>query len=220
MKRYFPLVIFALISGCSSPDPQITPQLLNVYITSAAYPLVGELYNCAPTSVAINLSDPHSADVTIRLGSSDNLATPAFQFSTEDILVIANPQTGVTFLSLDQVRSIFLGQIMDWKEVGGNDLAVQVWSLSPDEDVQSIFNRDVMNGQPISSLARLAVSGESMVEAIGSNSGSVGILPRRLINKTVQSVFNVESVPVLIITKDTPAGSLNELISCLQQENH
>lgn len=77
-----------------------------------------------------------------------------------------------------------------------------------------------MNGQPITSLARLAVSGESMVEAVGTNPGSVGILSRRLITSVVQNVFTVAKVPVLIITKSPPEGAISELISCLQQESH
>ncbi len=220
MKRYVVAIIFGLLAGCGTPTPQTTPQLVNVYVSSAAYPWVNDLYNCTPTSAVINLSDPLSADVTMRLGVPDHLTTPGFQVSSEDILVIVHPQTGVLSLTLFQVRSIFLGQVVNWKDVGGSDLPVQVWSFSPDEDVQDLFSQTVMNGQPITSLARLAVSGESMVEAVGTNPGSVGILSRRLITSAVQNVFTVAKVPVLIITKSPPEGAISELISCLQQESH
>jgi hypothetical protein len=75
-----------------------------------------------------------------------------------------------------------------------------------------------MYGQPITSLARLAVSGDSMADAIGTNPGSVGILPHRLMTDAVQSVFTAAKAPVLIITKSTPEGAIEDLISCLQQE--
>jgi hypothetical protein len=220
MKRYFVALIFGLLAACSTPTPQTTPQLVNVYVSSAAYPWVSDLYYCAPNSAVINLSDPLSADVTMRLGVPDHLTSPSFQISSEDVLVIVHPKTGVPSLTLFQVRSIFLGQVINWKELGGNDLPVQVWSFSPDEDVQGIFGQTVMNGQPITSLARLAVSGESMANAIGTNPGSVGILPRRLMTGAVQSVFTAAKAPVLIITKSTPEGSIEDLINCLQQEGH
>jgi phosphate transport system substrate-binding protein len=156
----------------------------------------------------------------MRLGVPDHLSTPSFQVSSEDVLVIVHPQTGVPSLSLDQVRSIFLGQVVNWKDVGGNDLPVQVWSFSADEDVQGIFSQAVMNWQPITSLARLAVSDESMAEAVEKNPGSVGILPRRLMTSALQSVFTAAKAPVLIITKSTPKGAIEDLISCLQQEGH
>ena len=220
MKRFFVVFIFGLLAGCSTPTPQTTPQLVNVYVSSAAYPWVNDLYNCAPTSAVINLSDPMSADVTMRIGVPDHLTTPSFQISSEDILVIVHPKNGVSSLTLDQVRSIFLGQVVNWTDVGGSDISIQVWSFSPDEDVQGIFSQVVMNGQPVTSLARLAVSAESMAEAIGKNPGSVGILPRRLITSSVQSVFRVANAPVLIITKSSPEGPVTNLIGCLQQESH
>ncbi len=220
MKRFFVVFIFGLLAGCSTPTPQTTPQLVNVYVSSAAYPWVNDLYNCAPTSAVINLSDPMSADVTMRIGVPDHLTTPSFQISSEDILVIVHPQNGVTSLTLDQVRSIFLGQVVNWTDVGGSDISIQVWSFSPNEDVQGIFSQAVMNGQPVTSLARLAVSAESMVKAIEKNPGTVGILPRRLMTSGVKSVFIAAKAPVLIITKSSPEEPITSLIGCLQQESH
>jgi hypothetical protein len=220
MNFYKVVFILALLAGCGTPTPQSSPQLVNVYVTSAAYPSVGDLYNCASPSVIINLSNPQSAELTLRLGVPDHLTTPAFQISTEEVLVIVHPQSGVSSLTLDQVRSIFLGQAVNWNEIGGNDLPIQVWSFSPDEDVQEIFSQNVMNGQPVTSLSRLAVSGEGMAEALGDNPGSVGILPRRLMTGALQNVFSVANVPVLIITKAPPVGGINYLISCLQQKSH
>ena len=220
MKLYFVAFIFGLLAGCSTPTPQTTPQLVNVYVSSAAYPWVNDLYNCAPTSAVINLSDPMSADVTMRIGVPDHLTTPSFQISSEDILVIVHPQNGVTSLTLDQVRSIFLGQVVNWTDVGGSDISIQVWSFSPNEDVQGIFSQAVMNGQPVTSLARLAVSAESMVKAIEKNPGTVGILPRRLMTSGVKSVFIAAKAPVLIITKSSPEEPITSLIGCLQQESH
>lgn len=212
--------IFALLVACGTPTPQVTPQIVNAYISSAAGSWTGELYNCASTSTVINLSVPQSADIIIRLGVPENLATPSFQISTEDILIIVHPKSGVSSLTRDQVRSIFLGQAVNWKELGGNDLPVQVWSFSPDEDVQSIFSREVMGGQPVTSTARLAASGTDMVAAIAADPGSVGILPRRLATEEVQIVFTAAVVPVLAITRTQPVGVMNELINCLQQEKH
>jgi hypothetical protein len=222
MNRHFAAIIFIglLLPSCGTPTPQATPLLINAYVTSAAYPWVGDLYNCVSSSAVINLSALDSADITIRIGQPENLSTPAFQISTEELLVIVHPQTGVSSLTIDQVHSIFLGQVLNWKEVGGADLPIHVWSFSPDEDIQVIFDQIVMKRQPVTSLARLAVSVQNMADAIETNPGSVGVLSRRLMNGQIQSVLSFAKVPVLVITKTQPTGAINELISCLQQENH
>jgi hypothetical protein len=222
VKRVIAVFLFiqALLTACGTATPQATQQVLNVYITSGAYPLVGNLYDCAATSSVINLSAPESSEITIRLGAPDHLTTPAYQISTEEIAVIISPQTGVASLTLDQVRSIFLGQVVNWKDVGGKDLPLQVWSYSPEEDIQEIFSQTVMNGQPITSTARLATSSAGMAKAIGTNPGAVGILPRKLMSSELQVVFTAAKVPVLAITKGIPTGSINSLLSCLQRESH
>ena len=57
-------------------------------------------------------------------------------------------------------------------------------------------------------------------ESMSVMDGSLGILPRRLMTNAVQSVFTALKAPVLIITKSTPEGAIQGLISCLQQEGH
>ena len=76
-----------------------------------------------------------------------------------------------------------------------------------------------MDGQPVTSLAHLATSAQVMQGAVDAMPGSIGILPRSLLNGGVTGVYKVATVPVLAITKSVPQGSLRELIGCLQ-ENH
>jgi hypothetical protein len=218
VKRNLALLtlVFGLLTACATPTPQPTSKLVNVYVTDAAYPWVSGLYDCAPGTAAINLSDPQAADVILRLGAPDHLSTPAYQISAEDVLVIAHPGSGVDSLTLDQVRSLFLGQAADWKEVGGNDIPVQVWTFSPAEDVQQVFSEAVLNRQPVSSLARLATSAHEMLKSVGTNPGSIGLLTRRLLEGEVKSIYTVANAPVLAITKSEPQGVSRDLISCLQ----
>lgn len=219
MKRclIFPLFVLLLFTSCGTPTPQATPQLVNVYATSAAYPLLSELYNCASSSMVVNLSDPQSADITLRVGQPVDLTAPAYQIGEDDVLVVVHPQTGVGPLTLEQVRELFLGQVANWQELGGNDVPVQVWVFSPREDVQQIFDQTVMNGQPVTSLARLAVSAPSMSDAVGTQAGSVGILTRRWkMGNTTEAFVVAASVSVLAIAKSEPQGVVKELLSCLQ----
>lgn len=221
MYRY--IIIFFIagtqLTACSAPTPQITPELINVNVSSAAYPWIGGFYKCASVTSVINLSDPQSADITLRLGEPDKLTTPAYQISKEDILVVAHTQSGVSSLNLDQVKSLFLGQTLNWKDVGGNDDPVQVWAYSPNEDVQGIFSNTIMNGQPVTSLARLAGSAQNMLKSVETSPGSIGILPRHLLSAAVEELYTVATVPVIAITKKPPQGSVKELIGCLQADH-
>jgi phosphate transport system substrate-binding protein len=216
MKYLFLLLVGALLASCAPATASASPQLVNVFVTSAAYPRVSVLYSCASPAAVISLSDPASADLTIRLGEPSPLTAPAYQIGTEDILVVNHPQAGVGSLSLEQVQQLFSGRVTNWKEVGGNDLPVQVWTYSSDEDIQQAFDRLVMNGQPVTSLARLAVSSQAMSDAVGNTPGAVGLLPRRWKAGNTREAFKAVTVPVLAVVRGEPQGAVKALIACLQ----
>ncbi len=140
------ILFLALSTACAPATAAVTPRLLTVYITSAAYPRTSELYGCAPSSLVLAQSDPASAELTLRLGEPSPLTLPAFQVGTEDILIVSHPEAGVGALTLDQVQQLFSGRVVNWKDVGGNDLPVQVWTYSTGEDVLQVFDRVVMHG--------------------------------------------------------------------------
>ncbi len=217
MRPLLAALAACLLAACGSPaSPPVTPQLVNVFVTSAAYPRVRELYACAPPSIVLAQSDPATAELTLRLGEPSPLLLPAFQVGTEDILVVNHPQVGVGALNLNQVQGLFSGRIANWKDAGGNDLPVQVWTFSPEEDIQQVFQGAVMSGEPFTSLARLAVSAQAMSDGVGSTPGSIGYLPRRWKAGNTREALKAATVPVLIIARSQPEGALKDLISCLQ----
>ncbi len=205
-----------LIAASGPATPEATPQLVNVYASSAAYPWLVDMYNCAPSSTALSITDPQSAEISLRLGQSPVPTGPAFQIGTEDLLVVAHSGSGVVSLGIDQVQSLFSGRVSNWKEIGGSDLTVEVWTFSPESDIEGIFDRIVMKGEPVSSLARLAVSVQAMSYALGAVPGTVGVLPRRQKNPAVQELFTVSALPVLAMTKSEPQGIIKDLLTCAQ----
>ncbi len=212
------LLLSSLASACGAPTPSATPQMVSVYATSAAYPWLNEVYKCAYPSVAVQLSDPGAAEISLRLGEPPGLSSPAFQIGSDDLLVVIQPQVAVGSLTIDQVRQLFSGQVTQWKDIGGADVPVEVWSYSPAEDIQAVFESVVMRDQPIVSLARLATSSQAMSDSVGSNPGSIGILPRRWKMGNTSAVFTVSSVPVLAIAQSPLPGAVRDLISCLQSK--
>jgi len=216
MKKFLLAILF-LLTACAPAATVATPQLVKVYVTSAASSRLPGLYNCSTPSTAILLSDPQTADVTIRLGPPDSLSSPAFQIGTDDVVVIVQSQNDIDALTVDQVHSIFLGQVTDWKDVGGSDMPIQVWTYAQGEDIQQIFEQNVMNNQPVTSLARLAVSAQNMSDSVANNADSIGFLPRSLVTNSVKDIYKIASMPVLAITKVQPQGTVNDLIACLQK---
>lgn len=211
-----PLLLLALSAACSRAVPSVTPEIVTVHASSATYPWLKGVYDCAPASVAVEISPPDSAAIDLRLGEPRPLVGPAYQIGTDELVVAVHPQTGSGPLTADLVRRIFAGEVTNWKEVGGNDLAVQVWTFARQEDVQQLFDRLLMQGQPVTSLARLAVSAQNMSDSVGAVPGSIGFLPRRWKAGNTRAVLEIASAPVLALVKGVPEGAARVILHCLQ----
>ncbi len=210
MKRLvlFLFCVFAF-SACVPATPSVTPEVIPVYSTSAAQPWLSKLYTCAATeSVLSRVNDPSAAAIILRVGEPDALTSPAFQIDTEEILVVTQRQSPVQNLSLEQAKALFAGQ---------GDPSVQVWVYALGTDIQDLFNRLVMQGQGITSSARLAVDPQQMSDTLVNEPNTVGILPRHWKAGDAREVFSVGTVPVLAITPSEPQGKVKQLIACLQK---
>ncbi len=215
-RRAIGLAGLLLLAACATASPSATLQILKVYATSATDPWLPGLYQCAPSSAAVKLADSDSAQISLRLGEPIPLRNPAYQIGQDDLLVVVHPQTGVGNLTLEQVQRVFAGEVSTWKDVGGADVPIQVWVFAPAEDVQSLFEREVMHGRPTTSLARLAVSAQDMSDSVGSGMGAVGLLPRRWKAGNTREAFSIPAIPVLAILRSDPSQSVAELLHCLQ----
>ena len=207
LRFIFILHLSSFILACA-PATSSPTSLVNVSISPAAQPFLDDLFACADSSsVALNLTSA-SPDLSIHLGQPNGEAGSLFQVAAEDILIVVSRQSPLAALTDESARALFAGQ--------GNP-SVQVWAYASDEETQRAFESALMDGRSVTSFARLAVSPSHMIEALTSDPNAAGILPRRWLNDQLRELYAVASVPVLAWTPAEPAGSVRELIACLQQ---
>jgi hypothetical protein len=198
-----------LLFSCTTSTPSTTPQVVTVYSTSAAQPWLEPLYACAESfAVLSRVDDASSAEIVLRVGEPQFLASPAYQIDTEEILIVSHRQSQVQNLTLEEARVLFAGL---------GDPSVQVWVYASEEDVQEVFDQLVMAGRSVTPSARIAINPQQMSDTLVNESNTVGILPRRWKVGDVREVLTIATVPVLAITYSEPQGVIQGLIACLQK---
>jgi len=204
------LILFLfLLTSCSTSAPPATPQVVSVYSTSAAQHWLDPLYACAGSfAVIARVDDSSSADIALRVGEPEFLASPAYQIDTEEILIVTHRQSPVQNLTLEEARALFAGQ---------DDPSVQLWVYASEEDIQQVFDQFVMEGRSVASSARLAVNPQQMSDTLNAESTSVGILPRHWKAGDAREVFLVATVPVLAITQSESQDVVQSILTCLQK---
>ena len=114
----------------------------------------------------------------------------------DGIAVAVNPENPVQNLSKDQVQKIFMGEITNWKEVGGNDEEIIVVSRESGSGTRGAFEEILkiekeVEGKKISGLVQTALQAEGTgaVKAnVASKANAIGYVSLGYIDETIKTV--------------------------------
>lgn len=119
----------------------------------------------------------------------------------DGIAVVVNPANPVQNLTKEQVQKIFLGEIKNWKEVGGNDEEILVVSRESGSGTRGAFEEILkvekeVEGKKVSGLVEnaLQAEGTGAVKAnVASKANSIGYVSLGYIDDTIKTL-QVEGV--------------------------
>jgi len=148
----------------------------------------------------------------------------------DGLAVVVGSNAGVTAMTLEQVRSIFLGDIRNWNEVGGNDAQIFVNTREAGSGTFDAFDRIVMGGADVRFDNEVNSNG-GMKGAVTGNPNAIGYLGFNFIDDEVNAVDIIvdgegvsptkenvmnETYPLyrdlILVTKGEPKGAVKEFI--------
>jgi phosphate transport system substrate-binding protein len=147
----------------------------------------------------------------------------------------ANP---VAQLTIDQLGAIYLGDVTSWKEVGGPDARIVLYSRENSSGTYVFFKENVLGGEDFAASAQTLPGTAAVVNAIakerygigyGGAAYAKGVKEVKIVGKDGQawlpSAENVKSGkyplsrPLFMYTRATPAGEVKQFIDfCLSPE--
>lgn len=71
----------------------------------------------------------------------------AFPIAIHSIVIYVNKSNSIRELTLAQVRSIFLGQVTNWKELGGADRGINLFAGESTTGTLAFFEESVLHGE-------------------------------------------------------------------------
>ena len=92
----------------------------------------------------------------------------------EAIAVVTHPALDISGLTLAQLKDIYTGKITNWQQVGGPNLKITPYSLSPSESsIAEYFDRSVMNSLPFGNNTIYATTTTNALGQVGKNKGAI-----------------------------------------------
>ena len=230
-------VTFTLVSCSQRVIPSATPALetrtLRVYATSAALPLLEDLteaYSAVNRDIAFEMETGSFREMLARLMTGE---TPYFlsthlppdeqqpaplwaaPMAEDGIAVLVHPDNPVRSLTRDQIRAIYAGEVQNWREVGGPDTPITVFTREDGSGTRAEFEALVMGDRPTAPLARIAPSGAAMRASVGDEPSAIGYLSTALLDDPAVRALAVDGVtPTLAAIADAsyPLRSIVYLI--------
>ena len=150
--------------------------------------------------------------------------------AVDALVPVTHPDNPVKNLSVEQLRDIYAGRIVNWKEVGGTDGPIVVISRDSASGTFEIFSEYIMNKEKILSSALLQASNGGVVQAVANNRRAIGYIGFGYLDASLKKidVNGVEasaenalsrkwpiSRELYLFTDGAPAGAVKKLTDFL-----
>jgi len=110
------------------------------------------------------------------------------KWAVDGIAVVVHPSNPVTKLSRKQVQEIFAGTIRNWKELGGPDAPIDLYTRDKASGTRKVFWKKVLNKGPISASADFVDSNGAMKRAVANDPHAIGFMSAGFIDDSVAGV--------------------------------
>jgi phosphate transport system substrate-binding protein len=150
----------------------------------------------------------------------------------------AHESNGVTQLTLEQIKNIFMGDVTNWKEVGGADAPIVLYSRENSSGTYVFFKEHVLKNGDFAAAAQTLPGTAAVVNAISKEKKGIGyggaayakgVKEIKVVGADGQAYAPTEenvragkyalSRPLFVYTRGAPAGEAKAFIDyCLSAE--
>ena len=103
-----------------------------------------------------------------------NARPTEYKVALDGLSVYVNPENSLKELTLSQVGDIFTGKIKNWKEVGGPDAPITVYSRENSSGTYEFFKEHVLKGSDFAASAQTMPGTAAIVQAVVKDKNGIG----------------------------------------------
>lgn len=99
-----------------------------------------------------------------------------FKWAIDGVGAVVHPENSVKALSSVQLQDIYAGKISNWKELGGTDRQINLYTRDEASGTRKVFWKKALNKGDISAKANVVVSNGAMKTAVAGDPFGIGYI--------------------------------------------
>jgi phosphate transport system substrate-binding protein len=111
-----------------------------------------------------------------------------FPFAIDGVAVGVHPANPAGNLNPQQIQETFAGKITNWKEEGGKDAAINLYTRDEASGTREVFWKKLLHKGPVAEKANVVPSDGAMKVAIAQDPNAIGYLSIGYVDASVKAV--------------------------------
>jgi len=111
-----------------------------------------------------------------------------YKWAIDGVAAVTNPKNRIKALSTKQLKDIFSGKIVNWKQLGGDDQQIDVYTRDKSSGTRAVFWKKALKKSDITDKANVVVSNGAMKTAIGNDPFGIGYVSVGFIDNHVTAI--------------------------------
>ncbi len=118
----------------------------------------------------------------------DTYGLKTFPFAVDGVAVIVNPKNPLKDLKPDQIAEIFAGRIKNWKDVGGSDAEIHLYTRDEASGTREVFWKKLLKKGAVADKANVVPSNGAMKVSVAQDPDAIGYMSIGHVDASVKPI--------------------------------
>jgi phosphate transport system substrate-binding protein len=151
-------------------------------------------------------------------GSVDLTPLKAVATGQDRVVFVVHPNNPVDSLKMEQIKDIYTGSTHNWKEVGGSDAVMMIYTLGARNGPRIAMDDNVFKNTPLTTKAILRENPRDICTIVSQVPNSIAFLGESSLNPGVKVLKTDKEIvmPFFLVTKGDPTPFQTKVIDAVK----
>ena len=125
-----------------------------------------------------------------------------YKWAIDGVAAVVHPQNPINKLSGKQLQDIYAGEKTNWKDLGGEDRAINIYTRDKSSGTRAVFWKKALNKGDITGKANFVASNGAMKSAVTNDPYAIGYMSVGYIDNSIVPVTLDNVTPSLTTVKN------------------